>query len=178
MESWSPGCQPSPVQPPGAGLGTRSRSPGDAAGSRPRRPAPGCSGVGREGPARCCGRPREGARAALRRAAPALPAPSVSSAVDPRSRPHLGQPQPPSLVPWFLKPKPMTHLVFQTVPASPSPKLSWLISAMHKHDCVGTCTYVPSDARACGTICRLHAYVCMHAASHVCACTPLTWKGL
>lgn len=75
-----------------AGLGTRSQSPGDAAGSRPRRPAPGCGGGGREGPARCRERPREGARAALRRAAPALPAPSVSSAADPSFRPHLGQP--------------------------------------------------------------------------------------
>lgn len=40
---------------------------------------------------------------------------------------------------------------------------------MHKRDCVfvGTCTYVPMDARAYGPACRLQTYVFKRAAFHM-----------
>lgn len=160
---------------PRAGLGTRSQSPGDAAGSRPRRPAPGCGGGGREGPGAVA---NDQERApALRCAAPRRPCPPLPSP-PPRTQapgPILGNPQPPSLVPWLPQPEPMTHLVFQTEPASPSPKLAWPVCAVHRRDCV--CGHVYICANGCTCVwdsLQVACYVCLHAAFHVCACTPST----
>lgn len=167
MAPRSPGCPPGPVLPPGAGLGTRSQSPGDAAGSRPKRPAPGCGGGGREGPGALLRMTKRGrpSCAAPRRAVPRRPCPPLPSPLL-RTRapgPILGTPLPPSLVPWLLLPESVTHPVSQTEPASPSPKLSLPRCATYKRDCVfvGTCTYVPMDARA---------YEQSAGSKHMCAC--------
>jgi hypothetical protein len=77
-----------PATPAGADLRSRNLSLGDAADSRPRRPALGCGGGGRRAES-ASSDDRERAPAP-RRTAPALPAPSVSSAAGPRSGPILG----------------------------------------------------------------------------------------
>lgn len=114
--------------------------------------------------------------AAPRRPCPPLPSPPSPPSPPLRTRapgPILGNPKPPSLVPWLLLPELVTHLVSQTEPASPSPKLTLPRCAARKRDCVfvGTCTYVPMDARAYGTVCRLQTYVCERGALHMYACT-------
>lgn len=64
----------------------------------------------------------------------------------------------------------MTHLVFQTEPASPSPKLAWPVCAMHKHDCICGHVYICASGCTCVGDNLQAACICVHACSfpHVC----------